>query len=89
MGRRRLGHGRVFWLYLVVYTLGRGWIELLRIDPATQIEGLRINVITSVVVGLGAFAYFLISARMRPGREAPEALRSTGVAAKAMSDSPE
>ena len=87
--RWQLGHGRAFALYVAAYCVGRFGIELLRIDPATQIEGLRINVITSVVVGLGAFAYFLISARMRPGREAPEALRSTGVAAKAMSDSPE
>ena len=32
--RFRLGHGRVFWLYVVFYTVGRFWVELLRIDPA-------------------------------------------------------
>ncbi len=32
--RFRLGHGRVFWLYVFVYTLGRVWIEMLRIDEA-------------------------------------------------------
>ena len=30
--RFRLGHGRVVALYVMVYTLGRGWIEMLRID---------------------------------------------------------
>ena len=30
--RFRLGHGRVLALYVMGYTLGRGWIEMLRID---------------------------------------------------------
>ena len=30
--RFRLGHGRVVALYVMLYTLGRGWIEMLRID---------------------------------------------------------
>ena len=30
--RFRLGHGRVVALYVMAYTLGRGWIEMLRID---------------------------------------------------------
>ena len=36
----RLGYGRVFWLYVVVYTTGRLWIEMLRIDPAHDVPGL-------------------------------------------------
>ncbi len=64
-----LGHGRVFWLYLVLYAAGRGWIELLRVDPATQVLGLRLNVWTSAVVCLAALAAFAWSARHRPGRE--------------------
>jgi prolipoprotein diacylglyceryl transferase len=70
-----LGHGRAFALYVALYCLGRLGIELLRIDPATTIAGIRINVFTAVVVGLGGVAYFLVSLRRRPGREAPEALR--------------
>ncbi len=32
-GRRfRLGNGRVLALYVMAYTLGRAWIEMLRID---------------------------------------------------------
>nr|WP_239073372.1 prolipoprotein diacylglyceryl transferase [Sediminihabitans luteus] len=67
--RFRLGHGRVFWLYVVFYTLGRVWIEALRIDTAEEILGLRLNVWTSVLVGLGALIAFVIVGRRHPGRE--------------------
>jgi prolipoprotein diacylglyceryl transferase len=67
--RFRLGHGRVFALYVVLYTAGRVWIEALRIDPANHILGLRLNVWTSVVLFLGGVLYLVISARRRPGRE--------------------
>jgi prolipoprotein diacylglyceryl transferase len=67
--RFNLGHGRAFALYILLYTLGRFWIELLRIDDANVVLGLRLNVWTSIIVGLGALAYLVISARMRPGRE--------------------
>ena len=72
--RWQLGHGRAFALYVALYCVGRLGIELLRIDPASHVGGLRINVITSVVVGLGAIAYFVVSARLRPGREDPDVL---------------
>ena len=68
--RFRLGHGRVFWLYVVLYTAGRLWIELLRIDPANHILGLRLNVWTSIIVGLGALIAFIAVGRRHPGREA-------------------
>ena len=67
--RFRMGHGRVFALYVLLYTLGRVWIEYLRIDTANTILGVRLNVWTSILVGLGALIYLIVSARMRPGRE--------------------
>jgi prolipoprotein diacylglyceryl transferase len=67
--RFRMGHGRAFALYVALYTVGRGWIEALRIDPARDVFGLRLNVWTSIVVFVGAVAYIVISARLRPGRE--------------------
>jgi prolipoprotein diacylglyceryl transferase len=67
--RFRLGHGRVFALYVLLYCTGRLWIESLRIDEANHILGLRLNVWTSILVGLGALVYLVVSARMRPGRE--------------------
>ncbi len=58
-GRRfNLRHGRLFALYIMGYTLGRFFIEGLRVDPAHEILGLRLNQWTSVVVFLGALAYF-------------------------------
>jgi len=67
--RFSMGHGRVFALYVLLYCCGRLWIELLRIDTAHHVLGLRLNVWTALLVGLGALAYLLISARLRPGRE--------------------
>lgn len=73
--RWTLGHGRAFALYVATYCVGRLGMELLRIDPATQLGGIRINVFTAIVVGVGAVVYFVISARRQPGRESPDALR--------------
>lgn len=67
--RLRLGYGRVFWLYVVLYTAGRLWIELLRIDPAETVLGLRLNVWTSILVGLGALVAFVVVGRRHPGRD--------------------
>jgi prolipoprotein diacylglyceryl transferase len=63
--RFRLGHGRAFALYVAAYCAGRLWIELLRTDPAETFLGVRLNVFTSIVVGLLAVAY-LIWQRGRP-----------------------
>ena len=69
--RFRMGHGRVFALYVAAYCVGRAWIEMLRIDPveASDVLGVRLNVWTSVLLLLLAVAYLVVSARRRPGRE--------------------
>jgi len=67
--RFRLGYGRVIALYVMAYTAGRGWIEMLRIDEANHILGLRLNVWTSIVLFVAALAFFIWSARRHPGRE--------------------
>ena len=69
--RFRLGFGRVVALYVMLYTLGRVWIENLRIDEVQLIDvgGLRLNVWTSIVLFVLAAAYFAWSAVKRPGRE--------------------
>lgn len=67
--RFRLGHGRVFWLYVMLYTTGRLWIELVRIDPAELILGLRLNVWTSLIVFAGALVAFVLLGRRTAGRE--------------------
>lgn len=73
--RWRMGHGRVFALYVLLYSLGRGVIETLRIDDANRFYGVRLNVFTSIVIAVGALVYLVISARRRPGREDPVELR--------------
>ena len=69
--RFRLGHGRVLALYVMLYTLGRGWIENLRIDDVQldDVLGLRFNVWTSIVLFVLAAGFFVWSARRHPGRE--------------------
>ena len=71
--RFKLGHGRAFALYVASYTVGRAWIEALRVDPANRLLGLRLNDWTALVVFLGAVTYFVVSARLRPGREVLDA----------------
>ena len=69
--RFRLGYGRVAALYVMAYTLGRGWIEMLRIDNVElqNVGGLRFNVWTSIVLFVAAAIYFMVSLRRHPGRE--------------------
>ncbi|MCP2266769.1 prolipoprotein diacylglyceryl transferase [Promicromonospora thailandica] len=73
--RFRLGHGRVFWAYVLLYTLGRVWIEMLRIDDAEVVAGLRLNVWTSILLGLAALVVSVVLARRFPTRETSVRLR--------------
>jgi prolipoprotein diacylglyceryltransferase len=75
--RWQLGHGRVFALYVALYALGRLPIELLRIDAANEILGVRVNVWVSIVTFVGAVTYLVISARRVPGREPPDVLQGS------------
>jgi prolipoprotein diacylglyceryl transferase len=73
--RFRLGHGRAFAVYVAGYTAGRFWIELLRDDPATEVFGVRINAIMSVLVFAGAVVYLFLAPR---GRELPPGASEPG-----------
>ncbi|MFD0687103.1 prolipoprotein diacylglyceryl transferase [Actinomadura fibrosa] len=66
--RFKLTHGRAFALYVAAYTVGRFWIEALRIDEAHHFLGLRLNDWTSIIVFAGAVAYLYL-ARNRTGPE--------------------
>jgi prolipoprotein diacylglyceryl transferase len=57
--RWRLGKGRAFALYVIGYTVGRFWIEALRIDPANHFLGMRLNNWVALAVLAGAVVYFL------------------------------
>ncbi len=55
--RLRTRPGSIFALYVTLYCLGRFFIELLRIDSATLIAGLRINTLTSILVGVASLIF--------------------------------
>jgi prolipoprotein diacylglyceryl transferase len=57
--RFKFGKGRAFALYVMAYTVGRFWIEAMRIDDAHHFLGLRVNDWVSILVFLGALIYFL------------------------------
>ena len=82
--RFRLGYGRVFALYVMIYTAGRGWIESLRIDTIEldNVLGLRWGVWMSIILFVLAAAYFLWSLRARPGRESSPYVEGRGPAAE-------
>ena len=70
--RYRIGHGRLFALYVAAYCFGRFWIELMRSDMATHIAGIRINSFVSVFVFIGAVVYLMVAPK---GREDPSELQ--------------
>lgn len=61
--RRRIRPGNLFWLYVALYSLGRIWIEMLRVDPSHEIAGLRLNVYVAAFALLGSLAVFLVRQR--------------------------
>ena len=71
--------GQLFAGYVVGYAAGRLWVESLRVDPATGLWGVRVNLWVSAATLLAAVTYFAgVHARGRGGagaaRRAPEAV---------------
>ena len=61
--------GRMIGLYFIYYSIGRVWVEAIRIDPSEIILGSRINIwsaILGIVVGL---AIMILSYRRHTGLE--------------------
>ncbi|RNM16198.1 prolipoprotein diacylglyceryl transferase [Nocardioides pocheonensis] len=72
--RLRLGFGRCFALYVMVYCAGRGWIESLRIDTIelNDVAGLRWGVWMSIILFLLALTYFVLAGRRHPRPDSRE-----------------
>jgi prolipoprotein diacylglyceryltransferase len=69
-------------LYLVYYSIGRIWVEAIRIDPSEIILGLRINIwsaIAGIAVGL---AVMVIQSRRHTGLELSSYLEGRDPASK-------
>jgi len=79
--RFKLGYGRVMALYIMGYTVGRGWIENLRVDSVQMddVLGLRLNVWTSIVLFVVGAAWFTWSGLKHPGREESVYVETTPV----------
>ncbi|MGB1225601.1 MAG: prolipoprotein diacylglyceryl transferase, partial [Mycobacterium sp.] len=70
--RFKIGHGRLFAMYVAGYCLGRFWIELMRSDAATLLAGIRVNSFTATFVFIGAVVYIMAAPK---GRDDPATLR--------------
>jgi prolipoprotein diacylglyceryl transferase len=67
--RFNLRWGKMMGLYLVYYSVGRVWIEAIRIDPSEIFLGLRIN-IWSAIAGIAiGIAIIVVQSRRHPGLE--------------------
>ena len=61
--QKRFRAGSTFALYVMWYTLGRTWIEALRIDYAVKVLGLRVNIWVSICVFVAAAVAFVLIQR--------------------------
>jgi phosphatidylglycerol---prolipoprotein diacylglyceryl transferase len=72
LGRRyadRLKQGDIFLVYLIVYPVGRFFLEFIRLDPS-QVGGLDINQALMAVVAILASAFLIWRHRRSAGRDA-------------------
>ncbi len=71
----------LFALYIVLYCFGRFFVELLRVDPANHVLGMRINAWVSLLVLVAGIVWFVVSQRRSgspaasPPRPAPSVPR--------------
>jgi phosphatidylglycerol---prolipoprotein diacylglyceryl transferase len=65
----------LFALYVAIYTFGRFWEEMIRIDPAHEWLGLRLNAYVSIVLFVLSVAFFIWWQFLRKptGKERPRA----------------
>jgi prolipoprotein diacylglyceryl transferase len=80
--RRRLHLGQTFALYVALYTFGRFWFENMRIDPAHEIAGMRLNAWVSIVVFLFGVCWFVWLGRHEPPQRRPGEVPATAVGAE-------
>lgn len=65
----RLQWGRLFAAYLVYYSIGRSFIESIRIDPSSVYFGLRTNVWSAIFGIVLGIALYIWSTKKFPGLE--------------------
>jgi prolipoprotein diacylglyceryltransferase len=62
----QLKSGQLFLLYIITYSLGRFFIEGIRIDQAHEIAGLRLNQWVSIaIISAGSVSFLRIGKNFR------------------------
>lgn len=79
--RRRLRVGQTFALYVALYTFARFWFENMRIDPAHEIAGMRLNAWVSILVFVFGVGWFVWLGRHEPPQRRPGAVNETAAVA--------
>jgi prolipoprotein diacylglyceryl transferase len=69
--RARLKIGQTFALYVALYTFARFFFENMRIDPAHEIAGLRLNAWVSILVFAFGVLWFVWLGRHEPEQRRP------------------
>jgi prolipoprotein diacylglyceryl transferase len=67
--RFELRWGKMFGAYLIYYSIGRIWVENLRIDPSEIVFGLRINVWSAIIGIIAGIAIIYLRSRKHPEPE--------------------
>lgn len=71
--RIRFKSGQIMALYLIVYPIGRIWMETMRLDEARVFAGLRLNAWTSIFVLIAGIVIFFIAGKVgAPAQISPE-----------------
>jgi prolipoprotein diacylglyceryl transferase len=63
--------GQTFALYVALYTFARFWFENMRIDPAHEIAGMRLNAWVSIILCIAAIVWFVWLGRNEPPQRRP------------------
>ena len=80
--RYQLGRGKSFWLYVMLYPVGRIWMEWMRDDPANRILGQRVNVWVCILVFIGGLIGLIVCSRRHadgPREPIPDAESDSGL----------
>jgi len=67
--KRTLRTGRLFYVYMGGYAIGRLWIELMRSDFAYKVFGVRVNIWTMLLILAVAVIGLVTSGRRREGED--------------------
>jgi prolipoprotein diacylglyceryl transferase len=67
--RFRLNRGRALALYVAAYSVGRAWVEWLRVDTAHEFLGLRLNDYVAAFTFVAAVTYLVV--RRDKGADVP------------------